>query len=180
MFNLDSHETTSTIAKVVCALSLTVACAPAWSDVDKPKFEMAVFSDAPQGNRILKGKYDQAITKIKTRSSSTDDLHVQTNLCVAYVKAGEIDAAEKACDEAVLAAESLGKVRASSFVGATPAKSRARMLAIALSNRGVVRAVRGDLEAAKQDFNAALAQRSGVSTVATNIEQLEIAGEESA
>lgn len=180
MYKLESHEKTSTIAKVLFALSLSVACAPAWSDDSRPKFEMAVYSDAPQGMKILSGKYDQAISKINTKPSSADRVHVKTNLCVAYVKAGNIDAADTACEEAVVAAESMNKVRTSSFIGQSSAKVRARYLAVALSNRGVVKAVRGDLEAAKLDFGAALAQRSGVSSVETNIEQLEIAGEESA
>lgn len=180
MFNLKSHESTGTIAKVLCALSLTVACAPAWSDVNKPKFEMAVYSDAPQGMKILNGKYDQAIAKINSKSSSTDQLHVKTNLCVAYMKAGDVDAAETVCEEAVVAAKSLNNVRTSSFIGQSAAKVRARYLAVALSNRGVVKAIRGDLEEAKEDFDAALAQRSGISSIETNIQQLEIVDEESA
>ena len=180
MFNLESHETTGTIVKVLCALSFAVACAPAWSDVNKPKFEMAVFSDAPQGIKILNGKYDQAIAKINRKSSSTDSLLVQTNLCVAYVKAGNIDAAETACEEAVVFAKSLSKAPSSSFIGEPSSRVRARYLAVALSNRGVVKAVRGDLDAAREDFDAALAQSSRVSSIETNIEQLEIADEESA
>jgi tetratricopeptide (TPR) repeat protein len=180
MFNLKPHKSTGTITKVLCALSLSVACAPAWSDDVQPKFEMAVYSDAPQGMKILNGKYDQAIEKINTASSSAYRLHVQTNLCVAYVKAGDIDAAESVCEEAVVAAKSLNVVRASSFIGQSSAKVRARYLAVALSNRGVVKAVRGELQAAKEDFDAALAQRSGISTVETNIARLEIVNEESA
>jgi tetratricopeptide (TPR) repeat protein len=180
MFNLKSHESTGTIAKVLCALSLAVTCAPAWSDDNRPKFEMAVYSDAPQGMKILSGKYDQAIAKINTKSSSADHLHVKTNLCVAYIKAGDVDAAETVCEEAVVAAKSLNNVRTSSFIGQSAAKARARYLAIALSNRGVVKAVRGEFEAAKEDFDAALAQRSGISSIETNIERLQIADEESA
>ncbi len=178
MFTHKLHDTISAAAKVACALSLAMACTPAWAEDNKPKFEMSVFTDAPQGSKILSGKYDQAITKINARSQSSDTLHVQTNLCVAYTKAGEIDAAQKACDEAVAAAKTLRKVRNSPFIGEPPSRVRARYLAITLSNRGVVKAVRGDLEAAKKDFDAALAQTPEVSSVQTNLERLEAANDD--
>ena len=180
MINLKSKEKTGTVAKVLCTLSLAVACAPAWGQTDEPQFEMAVFSDTAQGTKILSGNYDQAITKIRAKSRSTHDLHVQTNLCVAYVKSGNIEAAESACEEAVVAVKSLRKVRASAFIGTSPAQIRARYMAVALSNRGVLKAVKGDFEAARKDFDAAMAQQARIATVQTNIEKLSIAEEESA
>ena len=159
-------------AKALCALSLVAASAPAWSDANPPKYEMAVFSDGNHGIKILSGKYDQAIDKINAKNSAADSLHAQTNLCVAYTKAGKLDAAEKACDEAVIAAKSLKKASSPSFIGTSPAQTRARYVAIALSNRGVVRAVQGDLEAARKDFDAALAENAGISSVQANLERL--------
>ena len=173
-------QKTGTASKVLCALSLAVACAPAWTQTNEPRFEMAVFSDAGQGTKILSGKYDQAIAKIEARSRSTNDLHVQTNLCVAYVKSGDIAAAELACEEAVVAAKTLRKVRASAFVGSSPAQMRARYMAVTLSNRGVLKAIKGDLEAAREDFDAAMSQQARVSAVRTNMERLSVAEEESA
>lgn len=184
MFNQKLLETSGTLAKTLCVLSLTVACAPAWSDAEEPeaeqvRYEMAVFSDVAHGTKVLSGKYDQAITNIRSNSRSADEVYVQTNLCVAYVKSGDIDAAEKACEEAVLAAKSLGDTALSSFIGGTTAQRHARYLAhgrylaIALSNRGVMRAVSGDLEAARKDFDAAMAQNSSVASVKANIERIE-------
>lgn len=173
MINLKPHEKIGTVTRVLCALSLAVACAPAWSDVNKPKYEMAVFTDAEQGSKILSGKYDQAIEKFNARSRPADSFHAQTNLCVAYAKSGNIKAAEEACDEAVVAAKSLKKVRATTtYGGPSSSQIRARYVAIALSNRGVVKAVQGDLEAAKQDFEAAMAQRSRISTIEANLDRL--------
>ena len=177
MFNQKLLDTTGTLAKTLCVLSLTMACAPAWSESDKPRYQMAVFSDVAHGTKVLSGDYDQAITKIHTGSRSADELHTQTNLCVAYVKSGDVDAAEKACEEAVLAAKSLGSATLPSFIGVSPAQRRARYLAIALSNRGVVKAVLGDLEAARKDFADAMAQSSGIATVKANLERIESSNE---
>lgn len=164
-----------TVAKVVCALSLAVACTPAWSDSGKLNYEMAFFQDSAQGSRILNGKYDQAIKTINTKVNAGHALHVNTNLCVAYTKSGNIEAAEVACEEAVTAAKTFRKVRRSELSYETPAQARARYLAVALSNRGVLNAVKGNLEAARADFDAALAQQSRISFVRANIEKLETA-----
>ena len=164
-------------ARVVCALSLVAACAPAWSDTGKSGYEMAFFSDSDQGPKIENGKYEQAIQKINTKTASGVALHAKTNLCVAYTKSGDIEAAEIACEEAVVAAKSFRKVRRSRHAAETPAQMRARYLAIALSNRGVLKAVKGDLDAARADFDAALAQEARFSSVRANIEKLDNARE---
>ena len=80
-----------------------------------------------------------------------------------------------ACEEAVTAAKSFRKVRRSDLAVETPAQIRARYLAVALSNRGVLKAVMGDYDAARADFDAALAQEAGVSSVRVNIKKLDIA-----
>ena len=164
-----------TIGRVMCALSLAVACTPAWSDTSKPNYEMAFFTDSAQGSKILTGKYEQAIAKINTKTSYKDSLHVKTNLCVAYTKSGNIEEAAVACEEAVVAAKSFRKVRRSDLAVETPAQIRARYLAIALSNRGVLNAVMGDFDAARADFDAALEQQARLSSVQANIEKLETA-----
>ena len=165
------------IAKVVCALSLAVACTPAWSDTGKPNYEMAYFNDTAQGSKIQTGKYEQAIEKINIKARPGHALHVKTNLCVAYTKAGNIEEATVACEEAVMAAKTFRKVRRSDLAVQTPTQIRARYLAIALSNRGVLKAVTGNFDAARADFDAALAQEAHVASIRANIEKLETAEE---
>jgi tetratricopeptide (TPR) repeat protein len=182
MINHKPLRSTGTLAKTLCALSLTMACVPAWSEAEgtraeQPRFEMAVFSDSAHGAKILSGNYDKAITKIHTGSRSADELHVQTNLCVAYAKSGDMEAAETACEEAVVLAKSVRKNNTSSFSGETAAQRHARYLAIALSNRGVLRAVMGDREGAKKDFDAAMAQHPHVSSVKANLERIGVKSE---
>ena len=166
-----------TVARIMCALSLAVACTPAWSDTGKPSYEMAFFSDSDHGGRIESGRYEQAIEKINAKPGSGVALHAKTNLCVAYTKSGNIEAASIACEEAVVAAKTFRKIRRSEHAFETPAQMRARYLAITLSNRGVLKAVMGDLEAARADFDAALAQEARLSSVQINIEKLETAAE---
>lgn len=181
MINRKSHHRIGSLAKALCALSLAAACAPAWSGDEEPNYEMAVFLDAAQGPKILTGNYAQAIEKIRSKDHAGDTLRVKTNLCVAFTKSGDIEAAEQACDEAVAEAKSFRKVRRSTYYVQTAADVRARYLAIALSNRGVLKAVKGDFEAAREDFDAAMAQRAwGISTARANLEKLEQMIEESA
>ena len=177
MNNRNHIDRVGTIAKAMCALSLAIACTPAWSDSGKRNYEMAFFQDSAQGSRILNGKYDQAIKTINAKVDAGHALHVKTNLCVAYTKSGNIEAAEVACEEAVTAAKTFHKVRRSELSYETPTQARARYLAVALSNRGVLNAVKGDLDAARADFDAALAQHSRVAFVRANIEKLETADE---
>ena len=162
------------VARVLCALSLAAACTPALSDTGKANYDMAFFTDSAQGSMILSGKYEMAIQKITTKVHRDDSLHVKTNLCVAYTKAGDIEAAEAACEAAVTAAKNFRKVRRSGFAVETPAQARARFMAIALSNRGVLNAVKGDFEAARADFDAALTQQARVPSIRTNLEKLDI------
>ena len=46
-------------------------------------------------------------------------------------------------------------------------------MAIALSNRGVLNAVKGNFAAARADFDAALAQQARVSSVHANLQKLD-------
>lgn len=165
----------SSIAKAMWALSLAVTCTPAWSDISKPNYEMAFFSDTAQGSKIQTGEFEQAIEKINAKTKKSNALHAKTNLCVAYTKSGNVEKATVACEEAVTAAKTFRKVRRSDLAIQTPAQIRARYLAVALSNRGVLKAVMGDLDAARADFDAALAQEARVSSVRVNIEKLDIA-----
>lgn len=161
------------IAKVLCALSLAVACTPAWSDTGKANYEMAFFADSAQGSKILSGNYKKAIEKIAAKVHGHASLHAKTNLCVAYTKAGDIAAAEAACDAAVAAAKTFRK-SGSGLAFETSSQMRARFTAIALSNRGVLKAVKGDLAAARADFDAALAQQAReIPLVRANLEKLE-------
>ena len=159
-------------AKVLCGLSLALACAPAWSDSDNVKYTMAVMSETAYGNTIMDGKYTRAIDKINQKAGRYDAFSKGTNLCVAYTKSGELDLAEEACEAAVVAASKAKQKRKSGVLAGAVSHSRDRDLAIALSNRGVLRAVKGQSQQARDDFDAALALNSRLSAPKVNLARL--------
>ncbi|MEJ2127602.1 MAG: hypothetical protein P8X81_02015 [Woeseiaceae bacterium] len=159
-------------AKMLCGLSIALACAPAWSDSNNVKYTMTVLRDTAYGSKIMEQKYEQAIDKIKQRPGRYDAFSKGTNLCVAYTKSGELDLAEEACEAAVAAART-AKLKQSRSAFSDPVnETRVRNLAVALSNRGVLRAVNGQSEEARDDFNAALALDTRLSAPKVNLARL--------
>ncbi len=159
-------------AKLLCGLSIALACAPAWSDSDKVKYTMAVMSETAYGNKIMAGNYAQAIEKINQKAGRYDAFSKGTNLCVAYTKSGELELAEEACEAAVVAAGEAKQKRAGGVLAGAVSFDRDRNLAIALSNRGVLRAVKGQDEQAREDFDAALALNARLSAPKVNLARL--------
>ena len=162
---------------LIGALSLALVSGTTMADSKDPKFTMTVFEDAPQGARIVAGKYVQAIDKIEARGAKNDAIRVETNLCVAYVKAGDVAAAEKSCDAAITAVT--GQKRFTRYaMGAESANdARRRYLAIALSNRGVIKAVKGDFESARKDFDEALQLNTRLAAAKINLQRLGVEAE---
>jgi hypothetical protein len=159
-------------AKLLCGLSIALASAPAWSDTDKARYTMAVMSETAYGTRIMAGDYAQAIEKITQKEGRYDAFSKGTNLCVAYTKSGELGLAEAACEAAVIAASKAKHKRAGGLMAGAVAYSRDRNLAIALSNRGVLRAVKGQSEQAREDFDAAVALDTMLSAPKVNLARL--------
>ena len=91
------------------------------------------------------------------------------NLCVAYTKSGDLDSAKLACDEAVRLAPTEETVAMRST-----ATIDRRYRALALSNRGVLRALAGEDASAREDFEAAINLKGGLSAPERNLAYLEI------
>lgn len=110
-------------------------------------YVMTVFSGQAQGELVLDGDYERAIRNIESAKESSFAFATSNNLCVALTKAGELEKAFEACDAAV--------VKAAHDVGIVSFYERGKRYidrAVALTNRGVVRAVSGDEEGAGRDF----------------------------
>jgi tetratricopeptide (TPR) repeat protein len=172
MSKLKYLERAGASAKLLCGLSIALASAPAWSDMDKAKYTMAVMSETAYGAKIMAGNYAQAIEKINQKAGRYDAFSKGTNLCVAYTKSGELELAEVACESAVIAASKAKHKRLGSLLAGAVADSHDRNLAIALSNRGVLRAVKGLSEQAREDFDAALALDTSLSAPKVNLARL--------
>lgn len=130
-------------------------------------YEMEAYTNWPGGKEIVAGDYGAAIDKAASsaHASSWVGLVATTNLCVAHTVRRELTAASAACERAVELAK-----REDAAVGSRFARTSAT--AKALTNRGVLRAVRGDADGAAGDFRKAVALR-GTEAPARNLAYLE-------
>jgi hypothetical protein len=141
------------------SLLLIVTCLGAYVPVatvaaaEGTAFEMGAYTNEPGGSDIAKGDYAAAIAAAKHVPvyNSESSLIALTNLCVAYTITRAFDKATPACDRAL----TLAKAADSSIH--LPVTHAATIRA--LTNRGVLRAVSGDLTSATTDFRAASGMR---------------------
>ncbi len=128
---------------VLAGAALAVTSGSATAEEEMGAYSMAVVVDAAQGRAVHNGKYEKAIARLtESKRRHRDQFARHTNLCVAYTKTGNLEKAETACQEAVTLYED-------NKIGTE------RNHAVALSNRGVLHAVKGDVELARADFEAA-------------------------
>src|SRR5690554_1532878 len=114
-------------------------------------YELRAYLDWPGGKEIAAGDYDAAITAVsrgKPSFHTERELIAATNLCVAQTMTGALADARAACDKAVTLARRVDGVEVRSLTKATNT-------AQALSNRGVLRLLEGDVVGAKRDFESA-------------------------
>ena len=163
--------------KIAALLAALVFASPANADEEAQKFEMTVIRDAAHGGKVLFGKHNEAIERInsgKTRVSET--FYADTNLCVAYTLSAKFDDAETACDRALTdVTEASAKTRITK-----DERALRRYYALALSNRGVLRALDGNQQHAEQDFAVAMALDTGVTAPGNNLQRLRTRSTENA
>lgn len=140
------------------------------------RYEMISYSDSVSGRRLAAHDYDGAIEHaLKHVRLRNDEIRLieNTNLCVAYTMTARYAEAHEACDSALQAARRIDEAY-------SPAKLPRRIeTAKAMTNRGVMRAMSGDMSGAAEDFKTATAaMRGGSSAPKRNLEHLEIALEE--
>lgn len=153
------------------ATLITVACMSMASahEVDS-KYTMAAISDAAYGAKVLSGDYEAAIRKIRiSGDTSVRNFFSANNLCVAYVQLRDITNASEACETAVAGIQAM---LAHKRKYASGYEAYRRYLAIALSNRGVLRAISGNEELAHEDFSDAIQLDVRLTAPATNMARL--------
>jgi tetratricopeptide (TPR) repeat protein len=163
------------IARLVLGAAIGLIATSAVAGEQAPQYTMTVISNEKFSHKVLKGDYEAAIEKIHAATRrGGDDFPTQTNLCVAYTKVGELDAAEAACNAAVeLVREKRAKrPRSARGYDIVDAGDRAD-LAVALSNRGVLHAARGRIDLALADFKASLDLDAGLSAPGINLARLD-------
>ena len=177
MNTLNSNFKMKLSGLVVLAASLTAFNSAAQAEDTestlKP-YAMTVHEDRAFGHSILKGDFDQAIRKLSANPKLSVIPANASNLCVAYAKAKDLDNAIAACDAAV--AELTSKKIAIDKHPNRFGESRVSVqtdLSIALSNRGVLFAVKGEHEKARKNFLAALQLEYDRSRAEDNLARLD-------
>ena len=160
--------------RFLAAIGFAMAVSTAIAD-DAPKFTMAVFEDVSPGADIIAGHYDKAIDAMSAGVSKNDAILTESNLCVAYAKSGAIERAERACDAAIAAIKAKKSFYRYRLEDESAGHARKRYLAIALSNRSVINAVKGDYAAARKDLDMAQELDTQLAVVKINLERLDIA-----
>ena len=134
--NTTTSMTCSFALLAVIVTSLTFAVLPSMSRADSWELR-TVAKEVPGTREIESGKVEKAIRISKVRLSITPEnlkVAVLTNLCIGYVVMRDIDQAEQYCDQAA---------------------SKPKQRAVTYNNRGVLRVLQGDYEAARGDFTIA-------------------------
>ena len=130
-----------------------------------PGLALVVFQDTPSGAQILQGKYqdglDQAAAALAMRPYRYT-LVLNTNICAAQLKLGQLEAANDSC-EAALAS------RAPTGPGLKPRQAQAAVHV----NHGVVHLAQGDYEFAESEFRRAKAMHPGLRIAASNLQFME-------
>jgi len=158
---------------VALALSHSVFAGTADADTDVKPYAMTVHEDRAYGHSILKGKLDHAIKKLSANPKASARPENATNLCVAHAKARNLDKAIAACDVAV--AELTSKKIAIEKHPNRYDELRISVqtdLSIALSNRGVLFAVKGEHDKARKNFLSALQLEHDRSRAEDNLARL--------
>lgn len=130
-------------------------------------FTMTAFSNVAGGQEILSGDYKAALTKLSAKSNAGDDASVLLNRCVALTMTAQWPEAQAACNQAVHFAE---LVKASQMSGGLQERHFGdEGLAIAYTDRAVLKWLTADKKAAEEDLQRAKALLPTLDTVARNV-----------
>lgn len=124
-------------------------------------YQMTAITDRAYGQHIIEGDYATVIERLAGRSRRFE---ATTNLCVAYTLSGQLEQAGRACAEALAISERNAKDAHGMYSGADR-----RDLAVALSNRGVVLAISGDVIGAVENFSRAVEMQEGLEPATNNL-----------
>ena len=171
MLRKSTKRRTGTIGKVTAAIALlAIGITAAQAHEVQTKFEMTVIQDAAFGSKIVSGRLADAIERIESRNVRPGlKFFAKNNLCVAYTMSGELEKAMTECNAAIELVQSRMK-----YLDDIDSVIYARYTAMALSNRGVLQAMRGATDLARSDFEEASKIPVPFSAPRKNLKHLEI------
>lgn len=160
---------TGSLSLIATALSTLVAGFALAAD--PVSYEMMAYTDGVGSDKLFAGRYEDAIATVSTSRSVTLEhrLIASTNLCVAYTSVRDFSAAYDACSSALRIARRVDVVPGSRLRHNTET-------AKALSNLGVLKALKGEIGGAARDFRKA-ARMTGWDGPQRNLAYLEFVSE---
>jgi tetratricopeptide (TPR) repeat protein len=109
-------------------------------------FKIAVVEDSFSSKNIINGLYHSSINKLTRYNRNANTYKSNMNLCVAYLKVGNIKKSTKACRAAVVSAES----------AASKDNNANYLKALSYSNRAIARFKNSDISGAIADLDKAV------------------------
>jgi hypothetical protein len=152
------------IGVIVAALAAIALCQSLWADETVVGYEMSYVANQAHGNHVAEGRYQRVIDGLA--GASHDPFAKYLNLCVAQTMASRYPDARRSCNRAVELSEGAAR--------SAPADLRDEHhanWAMALSNRGVLRAIRGQ-QGAEDDFRLAIELQVQSDVAARNLARL--------
>ena len=128
-------------------------------------YRMTAFGDTLGFDQIMSEDYDAASELLDSRYAEPNRYARHANLCVSLLKSKDVDGAMVSCQRAL----NVAPTDLSSSLLPGPGKRTAIMTHL-YSNRGVVRAVAGDVFGARADFERALSLDADNANARSNLE----------
>ncbi|MGB5353060.1 MAG: hypothetical protein WBM54_00710 [Woeseia sp.] len=146
---------TRRLALSAITLVLSLLLSPVTQASANPEaFHMVAIENLAQGKLVTRGEYREAISRLEPSLARRSAFEKANNLCVAYTKSQILDKAADFCNAAVNVVGADNSSARKTY--ARDSERRSRDQAIALSNRGVLKAVTGNRKGALEDFELAL------------------------
>jgi hypothetical protein len=163
-------EDSTMLARKKIALLLSAAFANGVGSLaaradEKSSMELGYYSNWPGGKELAAHDYAAAIaaaSSVGVGADSTTALVGATNLCVAYTMTKAFREAVESCDAAVTLARQVDGPTSRSL-------PRPDATARALSNRGVLRALSGDVAGAARDLQSAARSQGSLKAPERNL-----------
>lgn len=149
------------------ALSIALFCCLPLSGIQAEEsargYVLLIDEDAPGASALVAGRFDEAADAATGARMHADEVGASTVACAALIAQRDLDAAEGVCDRSVELAQ-----RPITTVYNPRGHADREALAMAYSNRAVLRSLRGDAAGAAADIDRALRQNRYQSDVAHN------------
>ena len=158
---------------LVSALLTTTVVFPLQGSADgeqQIQYEMVVVRNHALGNLVSNGKYQLAVNRITGRRNY-EPYATATNLCAALTMLGKFAQAEPRCEEAIKLANKRPVPAPKGWKGINQS---ATQRAIAYSNRGVMRILRGNVNGAEEDFLTAIERKANLRAPAQNLAKVNV------